>query len=293
MVNKKKVTSVKRGRVTKKKSELAGDDFEEKKFTKVKKSKSSENFSGIFSNKYLIAFVILFGILFLFLAYSFFTFEPSFSPSLEYVFGDPLSGVVELTLARGNFIPADSIVSVSLGNQQTSLSLSELINIDSTSGDFYLNGVLLNGSGEGYGLPGVKITYPDVFFDLIVLDVFEEENDSGMEFFVIAENLKSPKKEVVKARSSRFDKFRYNFSVGETVVIDEKSVRVDDVAVDSDVLDVVVDVNTVTVTTNFSEEEEGFGEGYVLNDGDSDGLEIPQPKISQPEQLSQPYLKPH
>ncbi len=57
--------------------------------------------------------------------------------------------------------------------------------------------------------------------------------------------------------------FTYTLTEGETVEIKAKSVRTDSEDLNDNAIDLDIDGNEVTVTTDYSEEEEGFGQDYL------------------------------
>src|SRR3989344_4644178 len=93
--------------------------------------------------------------------------------------GTPLSGVLKFNLKLGELIPTEAKVIVNLGNFSKEFSLSELIKDSSVSvqsGNFFAEGLSLEGGGEGFGAIGAKTIYPNVSFELRVFDVSSGEN---------------------------------------------------------------------------------------------------------------------
>lgn len=93
-----------------------------------------------------------------------------------YETGDSLGGKLDLSFNGGELIPSGTSVYVSLGEQKKVFSLSELVDKETTNGDFYASNSFISGSGDGYGLIGKKISYPTVNFKL---HVYSSEGGSG------------------------------------------------------------------------------------------------------------------
>src|SRR3989338_5481883 len=83
-----------------------------------------------------------------------------------YEIGDVLRGSLFVNLKSGELIPQDSVVEVDLNEQSESFLLSDLVSGNISSGDFFAEGLKLNGSGIGFGIIGEKEIYPDVEFQL-------------------------------------------------------------------------------------------------------------------------------
>src|SRR3989344_6719551 len=112
-------------------------------------------------------------VLFIILVSSFiyFSFSPTGQVSLDIASdvkeGDMLSGTLNLGLESGEFLPADTLVVVSLGDIEKTLALSELVSNTPVSGTYYASGNSLTGTGQGYGA-GAETRYPEVSFELLI-----------------------------------------------------------------------------------------------------------------------------
>lgn len=84
----------------------------------------------------------------------------------NYQKGEILNGNLKISLSQGELIPADSKIILESENETREYSLNELISDSSLHGNLYIQGSSLSGSGEGYGLIGEKITYPEISFIL-------------------------------------------------------------------------------------------------------------------------------
>ena len=93
--------------------------------------------------------------------------------------GSPLSGVLKFNLKSGELIPTEAKVIVNLGNFSKEFSLSEIVKDSSVSvqsGNFFAEGLSLEGSGGGFGAIGTRTIYPNISFELRVFDSDGSEN---------------------------------------------------------------------------------------------------------------------
>jgi hypothetical protein len=131
---------------------------------------------------FTIAFIILAIIFAAFIFYSF--LKPNFLRSVtgrvsldierNYVYGEQLSGRAGFSLKGGEFIPADTLIRVSLGDQVKEVRFSDL-NLTLSEGQFYAEGGDLSGSGQGFGVLGEKKFYPTLDFEMLVSTALEVE----------------------------------------------------------------------------------------------------------------------
>ena len=89
--------------------------------------------------------------------------------SANYQKDQPLEGKIKLSLQEGELIPASSKLVLENGGKSFQYDLKDLVSDETTSGNFYVAGTSLSGSGEGYGVPGEKKISPKVYFTLSVL----------------------------------------------------------------------------------------------------------------------------
>src|SRR3989344_5204132 len=133
------------------------------------------------NRKFLIIGLVVGLILVLLLLFSslqdiFFTGKASLDVNTQYEKGDSLEGTLKFNLKEGELIPLDSKVLISLGDESKEFSLSELVNSNVVSGNFYTENTGLSGNGEGYGLIGKKVSYPEVSFDLRIKSISSDNN---------------------------------------------------------------------------------------------------------------------
>jgi len=95
-----------------------------------------------------------------------------------YIQGENLSGVLKLSLRKGELIPIDSKIIVEQLGKEREYELSQFIHANS-EGNFYVENTDLSGKGQGYGFSGVEESYPAVFFTLKILEQESEDIPSG------------------------------------------------------------------------------------------------------------------
>lgn len=90
--------------------------------------------------------------------------------------GEALEGVLSLALKEGELIPTSSKVIIDIGENTYEYSLSDLVDAETLSGDFYVEGKEISGTGSGYGTSGTKTIYPEVDFTLNILSQRNSNN---------------------------------------------------------------------------------------------------------------------
>jgi hypothetical protein len=203
----------------------------------------------------------------------------------NYKQGQPLNGKIKLSLQEGELIPSSSKVVVENNGKTSEFNLKDLISEETATGNFYVDGASVSGSGEGYGIPGEKEIFPEVSFILNILSEGTNQGDnttigisenqtSGTEpgLFGIVSNFflgLTPTGSVVaefeneiqgKASSDKF--FTYSLQEGQRVEIKPKSVKTDFKQLDDNQITLKTEGNEVTVTTDYTEKEKGFGSDY-------------------------------
>jgi hypothetical protein len=104
-----------------------------------------------------------------------------FGIGANYTEEENLQGIVEITLREGEFIPADSLVVFKNNNKSYEFFLRNILSESLSNGTYYLKGFSLNGSGEGYGSPSESFVYPDVYFELGILENVQQEEEEEPE----------------------------------------------------------------------------------------------------------------
>ncbi len=131
-------------------------------------------------------FLIGVGVLFLFavLYFAFYghsqgTGNAILNLNANYKAGQPLSGKISLSLQQGEFLPANSQIVFDNNGTTTEYNLKDLVSDNTQNGTFYIKGSNISGSGEGYGLPGDKIIYPNVQFTLNILSSNQSQGSTN------------------------------------------------------------------------------------------------------------------
>jgi len=99
----------------------------------------------------------------------------SFELEAAYEEGKPLEGTLKLSLKEGELIPASSKIIFENAGKIYEYELNEIVSDELVSGDFYVEGQSLSGTGQGFGFKGEKTTYPIVYF---TLEIFTESGSS-------------------------------------------------------------------------------------------------------------------
>jgi hypothetical protein len=196
----------------------------------------------------------------------------------------PLEGVLTLTLSEGELIPSSSKIVFESSDQILEYDLRDFVLDSETEGDFFVSGSDISGTGVGYGLPGKKEIYPEVYFTLNILsegseeipeetveEVAEEPEESGLvegisNFFlgvVMTGHVTLESEREIEGKVSVNEPFTYLLDEGERVEIKPRSVGTDSIVLSEDEISVSIEGKEVSVTTDYSELEEGFGVDYV------------------------------
>lgn len=93
---------------------------------------------------------------------------------IDYVQNEPVRGNLLISLNQGELLPTNSKIILENSGQTYEYDLNKFVSEKSSEGNFYINGVPLSGSGEGYGIEGEKIVYPEVSF---ILNIYPAENE--------------------------------------------------------------------------------------------------------------------
>ncbi len=170
----------------------------------------------------------------------------------DYQSGQPLSGNLNFQLQQGEFVPADSTIVFENGGQQYEYPLAEVYSEQPIIGDFFINGKILSGNGSGFGIAGMREIYPEVSFVLLI--------------YSITNNTDTESVTEISGITSKDKSFTYKFQNGERAELKPLSVRVQNSNPrqlnDNDV-SLTTENNLVSVTTNYHEEESGFGADYL------------------------------
>lgn len=162
----------------------------------------------------------------------------------NYKEGEILSGKIKLTLQSGELLPSQSKIVFDNNDKKFEYVLNELVSESLVSGGFYIKDSSLSGEGEGYGIPGEKIIYPFIDFVLLVESEIEGQTD--------AVSVRE-----ISGKASAEEPFVYVFGENEIGAELKPSPTTEKI------LELTKNENGVTITTSYSETEEGFGKDYL------------------------------
>lgn len=202
----------------------------------------------------------------------------------DYNFGEPLGGVLKFSLKEGELIPASSQIVFENNGQISEFVLSDFVEKDLYEGEFYIEDNLLSDSGVGYGVPGQKEVHPKVSFTLLVYSSDEEASNIG-EVLLTGEMISEISKslgvdglfslnleEEINGEISYGEEYVLTLDGDKYIEIKKGSVVSDGKELSESDVDLKIDGNKVSVSTDYSVVEPGFGEEYLGEIGEE--LEI-------------------
>jgi len=179
--------------------------------------------------KYLIVFA---SVLLLVLGFYFFQVNLSGKVILkldaDYHEGENLDGILKLSLANGEFIPASSKVIFETSGERQEFALRDILSNEPIEGTYYIQEKNISGNGMGYGSAGVKKIYPEVSFEFSVYSDSKkiEENKSGEKEITPGGNGGASEEEVVEVVNETEEKVVEVVNETEEEIIDETSEQV-------------------------------------------------------------------
>ncbi|GIU68268.1 MAG: hypothetical protein KatS3mg001_118 [Candidatus Pacearchaeota archaeon] len=228
----------------------------------------------------------------------------------KYQEGKPLEGKLNIKLKEGELLPEDTKISFDNNGKIIEYPLENIISEQKESGNFYIEGAELSGSGLGYGIPGEKKIFPKVYFTLIVLSENKtqtEENTNETQqqeqqleqqkqetpitgnfisnffrttgnFLGITGNVVAEFEREIQGEASALENFSYQLQENERVELKPRSVRTDSKILDDNEIKISLEKNNAVVSTNYFETEKGFGKDYLGNK--TKNIEIDLSKLS-------------
>ncbi len=195
-----------------------------------------------------------------------------------YVSGEQLSGTLSIDLIQGELLPYDSEVILQLNGDRKTYALNSLTEGPFTEGSFYIQGLSLSGEGQGYGIIGTKKIYPEINFELEIIDgsgggraVVQESSESeGLpasspeteaETSVTGEAVSVS--DIVKGSVNKEKEFKYNLKNGQSSRLVPESVNINGKKVDDSAIAVREEGGFAIVSTSYEETENGFGKDYL------------------------------
>ena len=165
-----------------------------------------------------------------------------------YQEGKILEGNLNLQLQQGELVPATSSVVFENREIMYRYSLADMVLEQETEGDFFITGKDLSGFGLGYGIAGTKIIFPEVGFTLLI---YSETNEADIE----------SEREIPGSVTAE-EIFVYELQAGEGAELKPRSVMAEGKQLEDKAVSIIKEGNVVSVTTQYTEEEKGFGADY-------------------------------
>ncbi len=171
----------------------------------------------------------------------------------DYQEGQELAGEIKLSLQEGELIPVSSKVIFENAGNKYEYELKDLIFEPTSEGNFFIKGKNISGSGEGFGISGTREIYPEVSFVMIISSTIAQEEGVPVE-----------SEREIEGTVSAEETFTYTLQEGERAEIKPRSVKLksDSSQLSEDSVSLTTEGTLVSVSTNHSEKEEGFGSEY-------------------------------
>ena len=210
-----------------------------------------------------------------------------------YEQGKILDGVLEFSLNEGELIPASSKIIFENSNISQEFNLRDFLDSPISEGKYYVKDVELEGEGEGYGLEGERVVYPELSFTLKIyqtIDDDSEENTEVLEENPTEENISTPitgnsikssgrflssffrttgsvismeLKLDIQGKVSKDNEFVYELNEGEEAELELKSVYYGEENLPDKTIELKKEDNKIIITTEYSFVEKGYGEDYL------------------------------
>ena len=97
---------------------------------------------------------------------------------INYTENQPIKGNILLSLKEGELLPKDSKLILENTGQVYEYNLNEIVSNSPVFGNFYVQGVSLSGTGEGYGIEGERQIYPEISFTLEIYSSLNETSSN-------------------------------------------------------------------------------------------------------------------
>lgn len=169
----------------------------------------------------------------------------------NYQEGQTLDGGIKLSLQEGELIPASSVVIFENAGKKYEYPLKDLVSESPAEGSFFFREKAISGSGSGFGILGTRDIYPEVYFILLV---YSKQTDSG-------DGITESEREV-QGTVSKGNTFTYALQEGERAELKPRSMRTSSGQLPENSVSLTTEGNLVSVSTEYSEKEEGFGSNY-------------------------------
>ena len=218
----------------------------------------------------------------------------------QYQEDQPLEGVLSLSLKEGEMLPESSKIIFENAGEVYEYNLSSLVSEQTIEGEFFVEGQADLGQGVGYGLIGKKLSYPEVYFKLEVTGSGLEDNltEENVSEEIVEEEVVEEPEEVsspltgsavqgvfgaisnvflnlgptgkiisednqIQTSVTYWQEFRYALEQGQEATLIPGSVKTETKDLSEDRVQILLQDNEIIVTTDYYEEEVGFGKEYL------------------------------
>jgi parallel beta-helix repeat protein len=209
-----------------------------------------------------------------------------------------LFGQIGFNIKQGELIPADAVVKVQLNGQERLVPISMLLQGQEQNGTFYVEHNVIEGSGEGYGIIGIKKFYPNVHYRL-KLETFEaskqpiytineepkpqenvtettpiepavvEPQETPAEPVPIAEpgiTGQAATTDFIDGTVNATEEIVYIIAENQQISLIPESVRNDSDVLPDSTINLEINEGNASVTTDYYTEEHGFGPEFLTSE---------------------------
>ena len=163
-----------------------------------------------------------------------------------YLIKDDLSSNFQLTLKKGELIPEDAKIIVKTPQKYYGYDLKDLIENETSQGNYFLKDSKIEGKGSGFGVVGNSDKKTPVFFKIEII----KANSTNSSKIIQADiNLEKP--------------FKLKLKENETFQILEDSIQTEKKELSLDDLEIKQEDDEITISTSYSEGDQGFGKDYL------------------------------
>ena len=196
-----------------------------------------------------------------------------------YYPGEKLTGNILFNLRKGESIPKDTKVKISLGDFKEEFILADFVNHQPVFGKIYAENSQISGEGMVFGIPGKKRTYQNVEFQL---EIYEEEiqepaeettPSSGKEnelqenpqetATITGEAIAEIAVKTISGTTSKNSPFTYELEKNQKARIVSGSVKSNGEKIPENEISLKTEGNILSVTTEYALEEQGFGPEFL------------------------------
>ena len=230
----------------------------------------------------------------------FFVFQNGFFSSLigtgkvsldiksSYKAGEKLEGAVKFNLKEGELVPKNAKVIISLGKEMREFNLNELVSEGAVYGNYFAEGAGISGEGDGYGIAGEKVSYPEVSFSLEIFEKGTEEGGVGAR--KIEEEDMGPENESIVNETLTNETITNEIISNETAAVNESLSEANESAGEQD--KGIVEINeSIGDNKKKEEKQDENGIGVITGEAINENSYIINGKASRNNSFSYPIDK--